>query len=225
MRLHRLGPEARHLVSKELASGVIARHEPSAYERFLDECEDVVDLDELDDVCSDLLARTTRYDTAIDRIAAPLLHRALPLSRREAANAGVWRYLAVVHRPDLVRHRWENRSWATMRTRFWSPGTRHDSNAFSRLWWIAELTHEDGSYELTERILSNSSLTTQLFIRTYSDHRPTVAACAHVLGDATGPVIERVTRELYGATSTIAIDGFDTGAIADLVRSLVVETS
>lgn len=81
-----------------------------------------------------VIATTVPFDAAaIDAALACALHRALPLSRRLAADWGLWRYLAVVHRPDIVRHRWELRSWTTMRDRFWRGGTRPGSNVFGRL--------------------------------------------------------------------------------------------
>src|SRR5450432_3296260 len=168
MRLYRLGSGAQHLVTKDLASGVLKTLPSVAYEQFVDEPEVPLELDGLDAVIEDLLARTQRHDSSFDRVAAPLIHRALPLTRREAALPGVWRFLALVHSPELVRHRWEDRSWATTRTRYWNLGTRPDSNAFYRLWWIAELTRDGDSYALTESVFDRQPLATQIFIRHFS---------------------------------------------------------
>jgi Family of unknown function (DUF6339) len=220
VRLYRLGVESKHLVTRALASGELARHETTAYERYLEECEVAVDLDPLDAVVEDVLASTVRHDAGIDRAAAPALHRALPLPRREAAQPGLWRFLAVAHRPDFVRHRWENRSWATTRTRFWTPGTRPDSNAFSRLWWIAELTRDGDSYLLTEQVLERQPLATQLFVRQFSHHRAAVAAFVDVMGDAAAEEIDRVARELNRSLSTLTLEMMDEAEIRELLRDL-----
>jgi hypothetical protein len=219
VRLHRLGAEAGHLVSRELASGDLARHEASAYERFLDACEVPVELDAFDDAVDGLLATTPRHDAGIDRIAAPALHRALPMSRREASQPGVWRFLAVAHRPDFVRHRWENRSWATMRTRFWSPGTRPDSNAFCRLWWIAELTRDGASYRLTDEVFARQALATNLFVRTIGHHRPAVTAFLEAMGDSPDDV-ERVARALNRSLGTLVLETLGHDELVALVREL-----
>lgn len=220
MRLLRLGPEARHLVTRELASGAAARHAEALCAPFLEEPEAPVELDDFDLVADELIADTARHDAGIDRRAAPAIHRALPLSRRAAADPGVWRYLAVVHRPDLVRHRWEARSWATARTRFWSPGTRHDSNALSRWWWIAELTREGGSYALTEQVFERGPLATQLFVRQFSSYRPAVAAFVEELREAPSAEIERIARELNGRLSTLVLEALGLDALRRLIQEL-----
>jgi Family of unknown function (DUF6339) len=219
MKLLRLSPEARSLVTRELASGALLRHDASAYDGFLEDPGVAIDIAELDGVLDELIATTTRHDAAIDRLAAPAIHRALPLPRREAANPGVWRFLAVAHRPDFVRHRWEARSWATMRTRFWSPGTRPDSNAFYRLWWIAELTRNGASYDLTERVLARQHLATQIFVRGFSEVRSAVEAFVDGMDDAASGDVERVARELNGALSTLVLEVIGDDAVRALVRA------
>lgn len=220
MKLYRLGAEAQHLVTRELASGAIARLSEVTYSQFIEETEVPIELDAFDAVAEDLLRSTVRHDTGFDRVAAPALHRALPLSRREAALPGVWRYLAVVHRPELVRHRWEDRSWATTRTRYWALGTRPDSNAFYRLWWIAELTRDGDSYTLTEDVLDRQPLATQIFIRQFSHYRPAVVAFMQVMQDAASPDIERVAKELYGRLSTLILESMSADELQTLIREL-----
>src|SRR5690606_3886261 len=117
---------------------------------------------------------------ALDAAVAPEIHQSLPLSRRVASDPGVWRFLTVVHRPDYVPHRWAMRSKAQMVRRYWDFGTRPDSNAFARLWWIAELTiTKDASgdpYHLTRRVLGAQPLATAIFTRTLSQYAPAVSA-------------------------------------------------
>ncbi len=220
MRLRRLGREAKSLVTRELASGALERHSPSTYDRFLEDASVTVDSTELDAALDRLIATTTRHDPAIDRVAAPAIHRALPLPRREAALPGIWRFIAVALRPDFVRHRWEARSWATMRTRFWSPGTRPDSNAFFRLWWIAELTRQGDSYELTERVFARQPLVTQLFVRAFSQHREAVAAFTDEMGDAASDEIERVAKELNGVLGTLVLESLGREELRASIRQL-----
>lgn len=220
MKLYRLAPEASHLVTDELARGAVARHPTDAIEKYLDEAAITLDLTELEETLDDVIASTRPHDPAIEQRAAASVHRALPLPRREAGQPGVWRFLAVAHRPDFVRHRWAYEKWATTRSRYWSPGMRHDSNVFSRLWWIAELTRDGDDYSLTERAFSRQSIAIQIFIRRYAWYRPAVVALLEELDDAPQRVIEDVTRDLVGALGTLVLEAMSEGELRRLVREL-----
>jgi Family of unknown function (DUF6339) len=221
VKLRRLSADGHCLITPALASGSLARHAESSYERFVEETERPLDLYELSNAVEHILAHTDRHDAKLDPLAAPLLHRALPLSRREAAQPGVWRYLAIVCHPELVRHRWESQSWSTTRSRYWSLGTRHDSNAFSRLWWIAELTREGDSYALTEEVFAKQSLAISLFVRRFSSYRPSVAAFIEVMRAASPDDTERVVKELNGRLSTLVLESLDEGTLRGLIQELL----
>jgi hypothetical protein len=221
MKLRRLAAEGHHLVSHELTSGATPRLPEAAYQRFLEETEQPLSLDALAEAVEQLLTSTPRHDARLDQLAAPMIHRALPLSRREAAQPGVWRYLAIVCHPELVRHRWEALSWSTTRSRYWSPGTRHDSNAFSRLWWIAEITRDGDCYALTQEVLSRQHLAISLFVRKFSSYRPAVAAFVRVMRAASQDDTERVARELNGRLSTLVLESLEEAALGALIEELL----
>lgn len=220
MKLHRLSSLAYHLVTRELASGQLLRHDELAYQPYLEETEQPLELDALEDAVAQVIAGTERHDVAIDRVAAPMLHRALPLSRREAAQPGVWRYLAVIAHPELVRHRWGDPSWATTRSHYWALGTRPDSNTFARLWWIAELSRAGDSYALTDEIFAKQPLAKAIFVRKFGSYRPAVAAFVDVMRNATPTDIERVARELHGRLSTLVLEAFDEPELRSLIEEL-----
>jgi hypothetical protein len=206
-RLHKLDVGGRKLVTPELARGEIDRLPEEAYKANVEPFPRVADLAEFDAVIDEVCAHTPSYDAAaIDGRAAPAIHAALRLSRREAADAGVWRWLAVIHRPDFVRHRWEFRSWTTMRDRFWRAGTRPDSNAIGRLWWIAELTVVGGSYELTDHVLATQTLANAIFVRQLSGYLPAVQAVIEmVAGTGTG-VVEHLLLRLHRHLSVAPLE-------------------
>ena len=189
--LQRLSVGGARLVTPELASGQLALWPEQAWAEWAEPFSRALNLDPLLLALDELVATTPAHDAALDARAAPLVHRLLPLTRREASEPGLWRYLAVVQRPDVVRHRWEATSWSSMRKRFWSIGTRPDSNAFSRWWWIAELTREGADYGLTERALRRQPVATSIFVRTLSYSKPAVRACVEVLEGQEAAVIER----------------------------------
>ena len=217
--LRRLRASGRHLVTEELARGTVGRYDEEALAAHLMPAERQLSLDGFDRTLKSILARFRPGDPGMDPELAEAVHRHLPLSRREAADPSVWRYLAVVRHPEAVRHRWEYRSFATMRSRFWQRGTRFDANAFSRWWWVAELTFEKGApYELTRLALSNGALSTHLFTRQLAWHRPTLAACVRVLQDASGPEVERTMRTFGKMLSVRVPEAMSAEALEALVR-------
>jgi hypothetical protein len=218
--LYRLSSEASVLVNKELASGARCAYELADYQRYLDPCDDRVELDEFDAAVDEIIAETRMFDASVDQLAAPRIHRALGISRRLAADPGVWRFLAVIRRPQFVRHRWENRSWATTRTRYWRPGTRPDSNAFSRLWWIAELTCEGSNYDLTSQILSRQPLATAIFVRQFSSYRPATEAFVSIMEFAPPDEIESVARHFNALLSTVVLESQDKEELEEWLRRI-----
>ena len=200
-----------------LASGEVTRWPAEAWSDLVDPMPRAVSLDAMNALADEVQTRFAKFDTTMDAYLAPRLHRALRLTRREAADARVWRFLAIIAQPELVRHRWENVSWLTMRSRFVRPGTRPDSNAFSRWWWIAELTQHSGDYTLTERVLERQALCNAIFIRSLSFHRGAVSACVSELELETPDVIERVLLELNRWLSVVPLEGLTE---LDLVRRL-----
>lgn len=220
MMLRGLRAEGKRLLTPELASGAVERWSEREYGSLLLDHERKIALNAFDQAVDLTLAATPAFEAASDVLLAPRLHRALGLSRREASNPALWRFLTVVHRPDLVRHRWENRSWASMRARFWSPGTRPDSNVFCRLWWIAELCREGDDYRLCETVLARPALATGLFIRGLSSHRPAVAATCQVLADANSAETEATLKLLHKTLSTQVLEALSFEQLCDLLTRL-----
>ncbi|MGD8862185.1 MAG: DUF6339 family protein [Myxococcales bacterium] len=194
--LRSLRPTARRLVTPELASGKLGRYVEAECAAFVAPLEREVPLVPIDAVVDRVLSNYAPHDPAADSELAIAVHDSLRLTRREAADPGVFRYLAVIRHPELVRHRWEYRSFAGMQGRFWRAGTRHDSNAFSRWWWIAELTRDGDDYTLTRQVLDRGSLAVPLFSRELGHYRPAVAAVVHVLRDVPASLIEATLKNL-----------------------------
>ncbi len=219
-RLMTLSPDGRRPVTLELMTGQRAFWEPDAYGELLRPTMPEMPLNELDEGFDRLLAELAPFDTSLDAPAAELLRRSLPLTRRAASEPGVWRYLAVVRRPDVVRHRWELRSQRQMASRFWRMGTRLDSNVFSRLWWIAEHTRDGDDYTLTHRLCAEPRLCTALFSRELGWYRPLVRACVDVLGGRSTTEIERDIKLLSKRLSVVVLESQSEAALRTLVASL-----
>lgn len=206
-RLQRLLPSGRRLLTRELATGELPRLPDTLAAEHARPFERVIELERFDALVSALIDSSEAHSSTLDRQAAPDLHRSLRLTRREAADPNLWRWLAIVHRPEFIRHRWEFQSWTTMRDRFWRSGTRHDSNSFSRLWWIAELTHEGEDYSLTERALRTQALAIGVFIRRFAHYPPALRACVSVLEDAPQQVVELCLRRFNARLALYPLEG------------------
>jgi hypothetical protein len=220
-KLLRLKLEGQRLATPELASGEQEVWPESTWAELVEPFPREVPLEAFHRAIDDVERQFQPFDTAIDAELAYRLHRALKLTRREAADPALWRFLTVVARPDFVRHRWENRSWATMRTRFLRPGTRPDSNALARLWWIAELTRTDSDYALTGRVLKSQSLANAIFVRSLSFYRPAVVALVDTLEDRGADELERTMVRLTRWLAVTPLEGLSTEDIGRRVRKFL----
>lgn len=220
MNLGRLRADAVRLVTPELASGVLVRPTEPALEGLVEPATREIELDGLREALERLMTATSPFDAAMDARAAVDVHQALQLTRREASDPGIWRFMTVVVSPEFVRHRYENNSWSTMRSRFWSMGTRPDSNTLFRLWWIAELSRDGADYELTRRILTRQTLTNAIFVRNLSWYAPAVRAVAETLEHESREVIESVMLEFTRLLGTAPLEGMSHPQLVDVLGAL-----
>ncbi|MEM6954545.1 MAG: DUF6339 family protein [Myxococcota bacterium] len=219
--LRALDAGASYLVTDEFARGAVA-YDASELAAYLKPIERAIPLRDV----AEALAHADGFEAGsplMDPVLAVALHRALPLGRREAADPGPWRYLAVAYAPHVVRHRWTYRGFDGMRSRFWSAGFRFDSNAFSRWWWVAELTRKGDDYALTRAALESSVLSTHLFTRALAWHRPTLAACIRQLRGAGPADVERALRTLGKLLSVRVPEAMSEGQLDALVVQALSE--
>jgi alkanesulfonate monooxygenase SsuD/methylene tetrahydromethanopterin reductase-like flavin-dependent oxidoreductase (luciferase family) len=114
-----------------------------------------------------------------DRWLAPRVHATLRLTRREAAESGLWSYLSVEILQDYVRWRWKGDDETVAPERFLCG--QFNKHAIARLWWGAELTRNGADYSgasllFTNQDLQNIWVKTRLF-----RHRPTAIASLRLL--------------------------------------------
>ncbi|MFF8411926.1 DUF6339 family protein [Streptomyces omiyaensis] len=124
---------------------------------------------------------TDKY--AADGWLAPRLHAALRMTRAEAADRRLWNHLAMIVAPDYVV--WRHKGADTAEGRGIAQAARfsgiHYTQAFSRLWWAAELFRDGPDYRpvLTAcRVQDVLNTTMRLDI---VDHRPTAQAVIRVV--------------------------------------------
>jgi hypothetical protein len=176
------------------------------YEQFLRGAEEPISLDAFRAAIEETISQTPQYKTTIDAIAAPRVHETLDISRRQAADRGIWRYLAVIEVPEFVRHRWKFNERNEMRARFMG-SRRWDGNALSRLWWAAELTHDpEAGYEYTEQVFSTQHLARAIFDRRFSHYPRATKAFIDVFGDDNQETVEAAVKEFNSWLTTIRIE-------------------
>ncbi|MET9563185.1 DUF6339 family protein [Streptomyces tauricus] len=126
-----------------------------------------------------------RPPTAADAWLAPRLHATLRLTRREAADARLWSYLALGVAPDYVvrRHlpatpRKDGGARSVARARFRGP---HYTQAFARLWWAAELFRNGPDYSPVVIACGNQDMLNTALRMDVVDHRPTALALVRLI--------------------------------------------
>ena len=170
-----------------------------------------VDLDAVRSVIDEVMSRFSRRQvTEADVWLAPRLHHALRLTRREAANRGIWRWLAVVFAADYVRWRWGSPGGspghpdvAAQLERFDGADYKH---ALARLWWMAELFRNGPDYGPVAIALGNQDIPNYLFRLDVAHHRPTVQAAVRVLDGRSGREANALAKAVNAAASTLALD-------------------
>ncbi|MEV0401943.1 DUF6339 family protein [Actinoallomurus sp. NPDC050550] len=150
--------------------------------------------------------------TQADAWLAPVLHATLRLSRREAADSRLWNFLALRVAPDYVF--WRHLSKPTEkqpiptvnRNRFSGP---FHSQAFSRLWWAAELFRDGYDYQpavvaCRNQDMLNTALRLEIIL-----HRPTAQAMLRMLTDGsvrTGRDVNALAQAVNAAATTLAFE-------------------
>jgi hypothetical protein len=154
---------------------------------------------------------TPEQTTDADAWLAPRLHYALRLTRREASDRELWRWLGCVYAADYVRWRWGSPDpeppipldVAAKLDRFVGPERKH---AVSRLWWMAELFRNGDDYLPADQAMRNQDIPNNLFRMDIAHHRPTVQAAVKVLEGKVGREANALARAINAAATTLQVD-------------------
>lgn len=231
-QIKRLTQDARDIVDVEFLRGDRSISEDEVKSHLV-EVEADTDLEALGEVIDEAIDEHPKGSHEIEVDVAPAVHRELDLTRRQASKIGIWHYLAVIWRPDFVRHRWPwedtQRSENSMKEKFLGSATDLYANAFHRMWWHAELTYDSersDPYELTRAVADFQRLADWLFDPGFARYKPLVVACADALKDESTTTVNGTVKRVNHAVSTIPIEGQseeELKRIVDRVKSNVKE--
>lgn len=165
-----------------------------------------------------------------DAWLAPRLHATLRMTRAEAAERGLWNYLAMLVAPDYVAWRHKGRE-AAEATRFSGP---NDVQAFARLWWAAELFRDGADYGPVATVFAYQDVVNSILRSDLIDHRPTAAAMLCVIQRLIDKKAERVSdhinalsKAVNAAGSTLLFDALapDTATDNDALRVWIADSA
>lgn len=167
-------------------------------------------------------------DAEIDKEVAPTVHRSIDITRRQAAIEGIWHYLTVLEFSEFVRYRWES----GLREKFFAGGEDIYSNALHRLWWIAEITEDNGDYSRTGEIFEMQELANDVADRWFARYQPVTFACVDVLKKAqideldpsNSDIVSKTTTRLREELTVVCAEGLSHEEAIKLVQELRDET-
>jgi hypothetical protein len=199
-RLKILLPEAQIVLTPEF----LLLPTPVDVSKFTKEFPRDIDLETPTDLIQEAMHRFDETPVASDSWLAPRLHSALRLSRREAAEAGIWEYLAIAIVPQFVRWRWRgDKEKGTARKRY---SGRLDEQAIARLWWGAELTRNGPDYKPTTEAFKNQDVPNTWFRLNLFHHKPAIQAAIRFVATKSSDETNRIARLVDLALKTTALD-------------------
>ena len=152
----------------------------------------VVTIDALDSLMNEMKKRVDAGQwqdrSQSDRWLAPRIHYALRLFRSEAAERGIWQWLALRY-SWYLEWRWTTQKGDITDDRWWGPIHKQ---AFARLWWGAEIFRDGADYTPVERAFVFQDLPNSYLHRPIVRCRSLALSVVDKLGQSTAPSSDQV---------------------------------
>ncbi|MFJ8392994.1 DUF6339 family protein [Streptomyces sp. NPDC094144] len=168
-------------------------------------------VDPVREIVDEAMHRFDGARTDADAWLAPRLHATLRLTRAEAADAGLWNFLALAVAPDFVLWRHlpvgaadEGAPRKINSARFVGP---HYSQAFARLWWSAEMFRDGSDYAPVEIACANQDMINTALRLAAIDHKPTALALVSVLKGLTDEGATRLGDRVNALCTAVNVAG------------------
>ncbi|MFD8706691.1 DUF6339 family protein [Kitasatospora sp. NPDC059648] len=172
------------------------------------------DLQPIRDLAEDAMAYCQNSGlkaTQADAWLAPRLHAALRLTRREAADPGLWNYLALGVAPDYVvwRHLPEPKDGKVAKVAADRLRGQYHKQAFARLWWAAELFRDGSDYGPVVMACGNQDILNTALRASVINHRPTAQAIVRLVENevvTTGREVNALVGAVNASAATLMYD-------------------
>lgn len=170
--LYRLNSNASILVTEDLMTGETEQYSESRLGEYRTDTGETANLTALGQVINYVMNESDEFeegDESIDAAVGPAVREFIDLSLRDAGDPRIWHYLAIGEFPEFVRYRWPrdetDRTHTSMKEKFLGSTQDLYTNAFSRLWFMAEFSRENDDYSETEDILKQAYKSNRIFDR------------------------------------------------------------
>lgn len=221
-KLMRLSSDARVMLTEDFLQGKQEQLSAEDIDRYVTPTGLYADLDWLGERLEQIMDKEKQYEVSMDEKAGPAVHQAVDISRREAADSGIWHDLAIRQFPNFVRHRWKYEGTKAMKKKFWSYGVPLDSakSTFERLWWISEISRDGDDYTYTRRAFGNRRLCLRVFDIQLGRYKPAARACIKVLHDEDNDTIDYTVKKFRKAASNVTLEGRAEDELVEIVRKI-----
>ena len=216
MKLKKLNSLGQSLVNEEFLSNkeIIIENKPE----YFDELSRDIDLSELENKINEAIEKYDAYDVRMDTFLAPILHKELKLTPREATDKEIWYYLTCYAFPQFVRHRWDLNNDRITKNRFLQGDFR--KNTFYRLWLSAELTVIENDYSLTKKFLSQKQdFVQQVIERKCSWKKESLEAIHNVLCDKSRNTYRKTIKRLMQNLTVVVFEILDYNQIEKKLKN------
>lgn len=144
------------------------------------------------------------------------IHSMVNIPRMYAMDTSIWHYLTCIGFPEYVRYRWTNRSGRVAKERFLGGIKR---NAFARLWWAAEILHNEEDYSLVEDCFEVQDLYEAVFGRSLSKYPPAAKVFINSAKGKTRKAIRESAKAINLLLSTFILEDLSESYFQSLIQS------
>lgn len=231
--LYRFDTDASILVTEDLMTGDTERYSDEKLSEYRVDTGLTANLTALGQVLDYVVGPESDFDEgdeAIDAAVAPAIRKFVDIPLREAGDKRIWHYLAIGWRPDFVRFRWPrsgaNRSKKSMREKFLGSTQDLYTNAFSRLWFMAEFTRDGDDYTETEEILQTVYKSNRIFDRRDLRRPRTGRSLAEIANaEPDDDVVEKTAKNVSHQLSVTSEEHLSDRDLTKLVGDVYNESS
>ncbi|GGN98644.1 DUF6339 family protein [Haloarcula pellucida] len=226
--LYKLNDDASTLVTEDFRAGDV-QYSDARLKAFREATDLTANLDALEQVIDWVLDERSPVEkgtTEIEAAVAPAVRKFIDIPLREAGDPSLWHWLAIAWKPEFVRYRWpyddSQRTVTSMNEKFLGSTQDLYTNAFSRMWFIAEFTCDGDDYSVTEAVFKQQYRVNRIFDRMDLRRPATGRALSKVAidEDADDDILEETAKTVSHQWSVTAEECLKEDIIEDIVGEI-----